>query len=173
MVLRGAGLEALEALPNPRVHRRAAVRAVIERDGLMLMTYSETVGDYGFPGGGLEDGESLDQALRRELREEIGADLIRVEAHLGTVTQRRPSLHPGRADIFEAVHEYLACVVIENRHPVLLEPYERDLAMVARWVEPAVALQANRAIAAELNSANPWIPREIFVLEWLIARRGS
>ena len=170
LVLRGEGLDEVEALPTPRVLQRGAVRAVIERDGLLLMAHSTVVGDYGFPGGGIEDGESLDDALRRELREELGAELLEVREHLGTVVQRRRSIFPAEADIFEATHRYLACRVAEDRHPVRLEAYERELGLVSRWVTPQSALVANRVIAAELVATNPWIPREIAVLEWLIGR---
>lgn len=51
-----------------------------------------------------------------------------------------------------------------------LEAYERELGLVSRWVTPQSALVANRVIAAELVATNPWIPREIAVLEWLIGR---
>jgi 8-oxo-dGTP diphosphatase len=31
---------------------------------------------YAFPGGGVEDGEDLDQALRREMKEELGIEIV-------------------------------------------------------------------------------------------------
>ncbi len=170
--LRGDGLEAVEALPAPRVRVRRAVRAVIERDGLLLMTYAVAVGDYGFPGGGIEEGETRDDALRRELREEIGAELLAVVGGLGVVVQRRPSHRPD-ADILEVVHEYVLCTVAEERHETRLEVYERELGLEPRWIDPGVALTTNRSVPGHLLPANPWIPREIFMLEWLASRRAA
>ncbi|MDD2923303.1 MAG: NUDIX domain-containing protein, partial [Anaerolineales bacterium] len=54
---------------------RTAVRAVIQRGRSLLMVYSANVGDYKLPGGGVDAGESHEQALTRELREECGAQL--------------------------------------------------------------------------------------------------
>jgi 8-oxo-dGTP pyrophosphatase MutT (NUDIX family) len=59
--------------PTPR----QAVRALlVDADGrVLLVQYRRPVGDdtwWGTPGGGIDPGESHEQALRRELREEIG-----------------------------------------------------------------------------------------------------
>jgi ADP-ribose pyrophosphatase YjhB (NUDIX family) len=57
-----------------------SVKAIIVVDGRLLVTRNQDeAGDYYLlPGGGQEHGESLRDALRRECREEIGAD---VEVH--------------------------------------------------------------------------------------------
>lgn len=60
---------------------RVGVKAFIVRDGHILMNHVVTDGGqhlYGPPGGGQEHGEDQVRALRRECREEIGAD---VEVH--------------------------------------------------------------------------------------------
>src|SRR5687767_15542338 len=62
-----------EGAPAPVVHVAAAV---IERDG-KLMICQRMAGDSGggyweFPGGKKEDGETLEQCLVREIREELG-----------------------------------------------------------------------------------------------------
>jgi len=55
------------------------VAAVIERDGKILITRRRTGTHLGglweFPGGKPEAGESLDAALRREIAEELGAEV--------------------------------------------------------------------------------------------------
>lgn len=45
-------------------HTREAVRAAILHNGQILMVHS-TFGDYKFPGGGRDEGEEKEEALRR------------------------------------------------------------------------------------------------------------
>ena len=47
---------------------RIAVRAVIEYEGLLLMVHSSVNGDYKFPGGSVDDGESYEETLLREIQ---------------------------------------------------------------------------------------------------------
>jgi 8-oxo-dGTP diphosphatase len=55
------------------------VAAVIERDGKYLITQRRSTavlpGLWEFPGGKVEQGESDEHALRRELRERVGVDV--------------------------------------------------------------------------------------------------
>ena len=56
--------------------------AIIERDGCVLLARrspkSKLAGQWEFPGGKVEEGESLEECLKRELREELG-----IEAGIG------------------------------------------------------------------------------------------
>lgn len=56
------------------------VAAVIERDGKYLITQRRPTavlpGLWEFPGGKVEPGESDEQALRREVRERLGVDVV-------------------------------------------------------------------------------------------------
>ena len=60
------------------VERRAVRALVLDRDGAaLLVRYRRPVGEeswWGTPGGGLEEGETHEHALARELREEIGLE---------------------------------------------------------------------------------------------------
>jgi 8-oxo-dGTP diphosphatase len=56
------------------------VAAVIERDGRYLITQRRPTavlpGLWEFPGGRVEEGETDEQALRRELRERLGTEVV-------------------------------------------------------------------------------------------------
>ena len=59
--------------------------AIIERDGKVLIARrapaSKLAGQWEFPGGKVEEGETLQQCLVRELKEELGID-VTVGAHV-------------------------------------------------------------------------------------------
>ena len=57
--------------------RRGVVAVVVREGRLLVIRRSELVaapGAYCFPGGGIEEGETVDEALRREMREELGVE---------------------------------------------------------------------------------------------------
>ncbi len=78
--------------PTPRhVH---VVGAAIERDGRILCAQrgpGAQAGPWEFPGGKVEPDETPEQALRREIQEELGCD-ITVGAHVATHTHAYPTI---------------------------------------------------------------------------------
>ncbi len=146
------------------VHR-AAVRAVILRGRELLMVYSTNVGDYKFPGGGVDLGESHEQALARELREECGASLLSVDCELGAVIEYNHAKE-AEYDVFKMTSHYYFCKAGDDLGAQNLDDYEKDLGFQPVWVEPGFAISANRAL---LDAPSPpeWLRREIFVLEYL------
>ena len=61
---------------NWAVSERPSARAIIIKDKLLAMVYSEKYKYYKFPGGGIEKGENPESALVREVGEETGLAVI-------------------------------------------------------------------------------------------------
>ena len=71
------------------------VAAILHRDGAYFATqrgYGEFEGMWEFPGGKIEPGESRDIALKREIQEELGVDIV-IEDLICTTEYDYPSFH--------------------------------------------------------------------------------
>ena len=71
------------------------VAAILHRDGAYFATqrgYGEFEGMWEFPGGKIEPGESSEDALKREIQEELGID-ITIDKFLCTTEYDYPSFH--------------------------------------------------------------------------------
>lgn len=151
--------------PERRVIERRAVRAVAFRGDKLLMIHARGPGDYKFPGGGVEPGESALEALGRELREETGHELAVPGALALRVEERRPAKEAGA--VFHMISDYYLCEVADGpAGRQSLDAYEERLGFAPAWVAPEDALAANEALAA-CGDASPWIRREIFALRRL------
>jgi 8-oxo-dGTP pyrophosphatase MutT (NUDIX family) len=62
-------------IPREKLTFRPSVYALIVQAGKSLMLINACNGKYTFPGGGVEIGETLEQALRREMYEETGLSI--------------------------------------------------------------------------------------------------
>lgn len=76
-----------EGLSN-RSPRKTSRAIVINDDGLYAVVYTKKFNLHGLPGGGFEDGESKNDALRREIMEETGCTCDVIEP-LGIVLENR------------------------------------------------------------------------------------
>lgn len=71
------------------------VAAIISKNGKIFATqrgYGDFKDGWEFPGGKVEQGESPEQAIIREIKEELGAD-IKVSGFLTTVEHDYPTFH--------------------------------------------------------------------------------
>lgn len=76
--------------------KKIRVVAAVIRDGDRVFATQRGYGDYKgwweFPGGKIETGETPEEALKREIHEELTAD-IRVEEFIATVEYDYPEFH--------------------------------------------------------------------------------
>ena len=148
-----------------RTSHRTAVRAVILRGTDLLMIFSSVVGDYKFPGGGVDEGESHEQALRREVQEECGMSLAEMGSGVGAVIEYdNPSEE--EYDVFKMTSHYYRCEVKDGFGAQMLDDYERDLGFKPVWISIEDAIQSNKSLL-HTEQKPEWLEREIFLLEYL------
>jgi 8-oxo-dGTP pyrophosphatase MutT (NUDIX family) len=150
---------------NGKTIYRTAVRAVILRGQDLLMVYSSTAGDYKFPGGGVENGESHKQALERELLEECGVSLLNMGEELGAVIEYNFAKEKG-FDAFKMTSHYYFCRVGDEFGAQKLDVYEKDLGFKPVWINIDDAISTNQSLL-NLDKFPEWLRREIFVLEYI------
>lgn len=109
---------------------KAAVGILVVRNGLILLGRrkgSHGAGTWSAPGGRMEYGETIEEAARRELREETALEL------------NAASIGPCTNDVFHDVQEhYLTCIVIARAttgEPRNMEPQKCEGWLWHRWDE--------------------------------------
>ncbi|MEE8440546.1 MAG: (deoxy)nucleoside triphosphate pyrophosphohydrolase [Spirochaetia bacterium] len=128
--------------PRTTTPRRVVVAAVIVQGGKVLIAQraagSRFAGLWEFPGGKVEHGETREEALRREIREELGVDIsVRPEPPLETVEwdydHARVLLVALRADIVHGTplpldHAAIRWIAAEDLTDLQLLPADRRIA---------------------------------------------
>lgn len=87
-------------------------------------------GEWGLPGGGLEAGETLEQALRREIREELGLELRTVEPLFFSDAALSKTQPDGVRRDFYMIFLLFRC--IPEPGPIRLNPEFEEAAWVPR-----------------------------------------
>lgn len=150
---------------NGRTISREAVRAIIVENRMLLMVYSEKNGDYKFPGGGIEDGESHATALIREVEEEVGGQAIEIIKPFGKVIEYDLSIEK-EYEVFKMTSYYYWCRVGGWCGAQTLDMYEKELGFTPVWVEIDAAIQTNTALLQDPHRYSPrWVSRELEVLQ--------
>jgi len=103
---------------------REACRGIVKKDDLYLMVHIEKMGVFTFPGGGVEDGESLEDCIKREVLEETGIKVKVVEKKV-SITEY----------FIESVwtNHYFICEYIEGGYESHLTEEEVSLGLKVVW----------------------------------------
>ena len=151
--------------PNGVPFVRPSVRGIIIRDGKIAMVHSLKYDYYKYPGGGIEPGETLTDALIREVAEESGLQVIPGSIReYGLVHRVQKS---DRADIFIQDNYYYLCDAQDAVQPQHLDDYEAEERFTLEYVEPQHAIRTNRY--ADHGPKDPiMLEREARVLEMLM-----
>lgn len=148
-----------------KVKIRQAVRGIIIRDGKLLLVQSNK-GDYKFPGGGVEEGESYSSALIREVAEETGYINCVVKDKVGFIKQRKIDVYDPSLIFQMNSHYYLCELTDHDQIRQQLDEYELLQDFSPKWVSIDEAIVQNEKNTKE-TERNDWVFREILVLKEL------
>lgn len=156
---------------NGSVFNRPSVRGIIMRDGRFAMIYSKKYNYYQFPGGGIKAGESMEDALIREVSEEAGLCVIRNSIQeYGQVHRVQKGT---KEDIFMQDIYYFLCDVKETVAQQKLEQYEAEEGFTLQFPEPQLVINTNRAKHISDVHRQTFCEQEARVLELLLQERFS
>lgn len=144
--------------PNPRIRAAAA----IVQDGALLLVRHEKEGRgyWMLPGGGVQWGEGIDAAVRRELIEETG-----LEVATGDLLFVKDTIHPEGAR--HMVHIVLRATVVGGE----LLPSQDPRVVETRWVplQELPSMDFRPDVMAELLQllAQPGLPAQYLTSTWV------
>ena len=129
-------------IENGTVGRRPSVRGIIVKDGKIAMMHSLKYDYYKLPGGGIEEGELLEDTLVREVREESGLivkkDSIKEFGYVRRIEKGKIE------DIFIQENFYFLCDVEETIQSQELDDYEEEEQFTLEFITPMHAITINK-----------------------------
>ena len=129
-------------IENGTVGRRPSVRGIVIKDGNVAMMHSLKYDYYKLPGGGIETGETYEETLVREVREESGLVVIKESIKEFGYVRR---IEKGKIeDIFVQENFYFLCDVEEKNVGQELDDYEEDEIFTLEFVSPDHAIYINQ-----------------------------
>jgi 8-oxo-dGTP pyrophosphatase MutT (NUDIX family) len=149
---------------NSNIIFRQAVRAIIINKNKILMAYLQKTDEYKFPGGGKEEHETTEDVIKREVREEVGYDVIKVKEKIGEIMEYAIAKEGGN-NIFKMISEYYLVDVDNIQKEQNLEDYEKELLFTPCWVEIETAYKTNKEKIENNKEVTTGIRRETKILE--------
>ncbi len=148
-----------------KVFSRPSVRAIIIKDGKIAMVHSIMYNYFKFPGGGIEDGETMTEALLRETLEEVG--LIVIPESIKEYGLVHRAQRGKKEDVFVQDNYYYTCSTKDEIVPQKLDGYEEREHFTLKFVSPYEAIKVNREMDHGPKD-KIMVEREARVLETLI-----
>lgn len=125
--------ENFSELENPNT--RIAVRTILlDNYGNIGILHKTLKNEYKLIGGGVDEGEDLEDSLKRETLEESGCE-IDILSYLGYVEEYR-----SQKNFFQKSHIYV-CKVTNDTHHLHLTQKEQDEGSELCWIKPQEALE--------------------------------
>ena len=145
---------------------RNSARSIVIKEKQVAMIHSMKYDYYKFPGGGIENGESPEEAMIRETREEAGLRIIPGTVREYGMVHRIQKSVKDRSECFVQDNYYYLCEAEDKPVSQKLDEYEAQEGYRLEYVKPAAAIKKNREAMG-----SPYHPmmleREVRVLEFL------
>lgn len=138
--------------------RKSARAILLNEKGEMATQYLSTYTYHKLPGGGVEVGETTEEALQREVREEVGCE-CEIIAPIGMTIEYR-NMH----NLLHISYAYSARVVGELGEPTL-EPQEIEEGQTTLWLPPDEVLTRMKGDTPTKTVGSFILAREISFLE--------
>lgn len=131
---------------NPvQIKKRTAVRGVIHYQNKLLMVRTNE-GDYKFPGGGMEEGETDKETLLREITEETGYTDIHIGLLIGKAFEQNIDTEDP-SQYFQMESRYYECwLMSDHRAESAMDGYEEKLGFAPEFVTVEEAYRSNRKL---------------------------
>lgn len=147
---------------------RPSVRAIIIRGNNLAMVYSEKLKHYLFAGGGIDEGETMEEALVREVREELGLEVIpETISEYGLIVRKEKGK---KDDLFIQENYFFICDVKDEVGAQQLDIYEAEEEYVLKWVTPEEVLDTNLNYNHTEQENVPYRKRLMERQNWLVER---
>jgi 8-oxo-dGTP pyrophosphatase MutT (NUDIX family) len=146
-----------EEADNYRI-REAARAIVFDDDKLVALLYSTINHYYKLPGGGIEIGETKEDALKRECQEEIGCN-IDIISEVGLTVEYRKQF-----GLKQISYCYLAKLIGEKGNPTL-EPDEIEEGFKTVWLPLSEALISVKESKPTIYEGPYMVSRDTALLE--------
>jgi len=142
-------------MPDNLNNFRIGVYALIFDDGRVLLAHRRDIDWWNLPGGGMEIGETVEEATCREVREETGLE-VQVERLVGVYSkpQKQEVVLTFRCKVIggelQATEESRACGYFSpDALPRNTLPKHRERILDALLNQPAAVLRAQRTSSSE------------------------
>lgn len=145
---------------------RPATRAIITSQSRILLLYTQRYDDYSLPGGGVDEGESLIDALVREVKEETGARTVTNVIPFGVYEEYQRWHKPDYDTVHIVSHCYVCDICGEFDEPEM-EHYEVSNGMQPQWIEISQAIAHNEAVLANSDKQGQSLLRETRLLRMI------